>query len=730
MGPVVNIERGRRWLYAATMLLSAFLLFAVQPMFGRMVLPPLGGGASVWITVALFFQIALLAGYAYAHTLSTRLSWRRQVAVHAAVSIGALALLPVSVPVGWASSHAGMPQIDLMMLMAGSVGLPFFAVSATAPLLQRWYSLTTARDAGDPYHLYAASNLGSLAALLLYPTLIEPALGLRQQALAWTGGFGALLAALIACTVAARLAVRSGPPMPAEITPHVTLSWNRRLYWIALAAVPSSLFLGLTTQISTDIAAVPLLWILPLAIYLLTFVVAFARRPILSRAAVARAIPYVAAIAVLLQGFETSIGPPQIAIGGIVLFLLALMCHSDLAALRPAPAHLTEFYLLMSLGGALGGAFNGLLAPLIFSGVYEYPIALALALLLWASSRSEAWTLRAAVPKLAGVAGVLIGLHAALGAAAGLGHIQWMLGLKVLAALLCFAARGRPLAMALLATAMLAASTNVTLRPELARYRSFFGVHRIERDDSDSLHFLVHGNTDHGAQFTDPQRRREPLIYYSRTGPAGQALAALRRSAPLDPVGVIGLGAGAMACLGAAGEHWTFFEVDPAIAATARDPRYFTYLAACPVAEIVLGDGRLQVAKAPDGFYRLLVVDAFGSDAIPVHLLTREAMALYFARLQPGGVLLVHFSNRAIDLLPVLAALAADRGLAARWQFYTPGASETGVSTSEWAIFARTEQDLGVLAADSRWVPLPVPDGRRVWTDDYANILSVIRWHR
>ncbi|MES1150747.1 MAG: hypothetical protein ABUL54_02540, partial [Dongia sp.] len=532
---------------------------------------------SVWITVALFFQIALLAGYAYAHALSVALSRRRQVIVHAAVCVAAALMLPVSIPADWAPSRANLPQVDLILLMVRSIGLPFFVVSATAPLLQRWYSLTSAQDAGDPYHLYAASNLGSLAALFAYPTVIEPALGLAAQSLAWSGGFGALLAALAACAGAARQAAQAARPVATTNLPSSPITWRRRLYWIALAAAPSSLFLGLTTQISTDIAAVPLLWILPLAIYLLTFVIAFARRPVLGRDAVARTIPYVATIAVLVQGFETGIGPPQIAIGAVILFLLALMCHSDLAALRPAPARLTEYYLLMSLGGALGGAFNAILAPLLFSGVYEYPIALALAFLLWAAPRAETWTRRSALPQIVGLAGAFLGLRAGLHAAAALGALHWMLGLKVLAAVLCFAARRRPLAMAMLAAVILAAGSNVTLRPELARYRSFFGVHRIERDDGDTLHFLVHGNTDHGAQFTDPARRREPLIYYSVSGPAGQALAALRPSGPLTPVGVIGLGAGAMACLAAPGESWTFFEIDPAIAATARDPRYFSY---------------------------------------------------------------------------------------------------------------------------------------------------------
>src|SRR5581483_966696 len=487
----MTAERGTRGLFAATLLLSAFLLFSVQPMFGRMVLPRLGGGASVWITVALFFQIALLAGYAYSHVLSVRLSRRQQAIVHALACGAALLLLPISIPGDWVPTNANLPQADLIALMARSVGLPFFVVSATAPLLQRWYSLTAAPDAGDPYYLYAASNLGSLAALIAYPTLVEPGLGLAAQAWAWGSGFVGLLVALAGCAVVARQPAESRRSSIAPPSAASPVTWRRRIYWMALAAVPSSLFLGLTTQISTDIAAVPLLWILPLTVYLLTFVIAFARRPILGRSAVIATIPYVATIAVLTQGFETSIGLPQIAIGVLVLFLLALMCHSDLAAARPAPEHLTEFYLLMSLGGALGGAFNALLAPVIFSGVYEVPIALACALLLWAIGRDDMPRARL-WPWLVAALVLLGGLRAGLHAAALAGAIPWLLGLKAAAVLLCFSQRRRPLVMAVLAMAVLAGGSDVTLRPELGRYRSFFGAHRIERNADNSMHFLMH----------------------------------------------------------------------------------------------------------------------------------------------------------------------------------------------------------------------------------------------
>ncbi len=723
--------QGSTWLFAGTMLLSAWLVFLIQPMLGRMILPKLGGAASVWITVSLFFQIALLAGYFYAHVISARLQPRMQMAVHALLAIAAVFLLPVVIPESWAPPADRPPQGDLILMMAATVGLPFVVVSATAPLLQRWYSLTGARDAGDPYFLYAASNLGSLAALILYPLLIEPALGLRNQSWFWAGTFIALLAGLIVCgrttlRQAGNAAQRTAVAIDAQPAP----DWRRRLHWLALAAAPSSLFLGVTLQISTDIASVPLLWILPLMVYLLTFVIAFARKPILTRNTVARTIPYAATIAILVAGFETSIGLPQIAIGLALLFLLALSCHSELVALRPAPRHLTEFFLLMSLGGALGGLFNAVLAPLIFPGVYEYPIAVLAAIALWAIGRgtdAKAWLNWKWV---AAAAVLLLVLRFALTTASGHGALQGMVLAKAAAAVVCFAARRKPAAMTLLAAAVLVAGSDVSLRPELARYRSFFGVHRIETDAGNTVHFLMHGNTTHGAQFTDPARRREPLLYYARSGPAGQAVDSLRGSGALSPVGVIGLGAGAMACLSRKGEAWTFFEIDPAILATARDPRYFSFLADCaPDAKIVLGDGRLKLAAVPDATYRLLVLDAFGSDAIPVHLLTRQAFDLYLKKLQPGGLLLLHLSNRNVGLLPAVARLAADRGLSGRSQFF-PGQepAEALISSSEWAVVARNESDLGALAADARWRPFSDTPGMPVWTDDYVDILSVIHW--
>ena len=727
-------------LFAGTMLLSAWLVFLIQPMLGRMILPKLGGAASVWITVSLFFQIALLAGYFYAHVISAKLLAPLQMLVHAIMCGAAFLLLPVVVPADWIPPTARPPQADLILMMAMTVGLPFVIVSATAPLLQHWYSLTDARDAADPYFLYAASNIGSVAALVLYPVLIEPELGLAAQSRLWSVAFGTLMVLLALCAIATirrspQVFVRTTSADAAALGPISSPDWKGRLHWLALAAAPSSLFLGVTLQISTDIASVPLLWILPLMVYLLTFVIAFARRPLLTRSTVARTIPYVATISVLVAGFETSIGLPQIVIGLALLFLLALSCHSELVAWRPAPRHLTEFFLLMSLGGALGGAFNAVLAPLLFSSVYEYPIAILAAIALWAIGRGTAAKAWLDWRWIAASVALFLALRFALTQASLAGALEWMVLAKAAAALICFTARRKPVAMALLAAAVLAAGSDISLRPELARYRSFFGVHRIEADAGNTVHFLMHGNTTHGAQFADAARRREPLLYYASSGPAGQAIDALRSSngrgsGTLSPVGVIGLGAGAMACLSRKGEAWTFFEIDPAILATARDSRYFSLLADCaPDAKVVLGDGRLKLADVPDASYRLLVLDAFGSDAIPVHLLTRQAIDLYLKKLQPGGLLLLHLSNRNVELLSAVARLAADRNLIGRAQFFPgQGPAEALISPSEWAVLARNESDLGALAADTRWQPLPDASNTQVWTDDYVNILSVILW--
>jgi hypothetical protein len=714
------------------MLLSAWLVFLVQPMIGRMILPKLGGAASVWITITLFFQVALLAGYLYAHLISARLKPWMQMILHAVLSIAALFVLPILVPPDWMPPTDREPQAALILMMAGVVGLPFVVVSATAPLLQRWYSLTDARDAADPYFLYAASNIGSIAALMLYPVLVEPKLGLVEQSRFWSWSFGALLILLTACAVATLKRAKpattdsSASPPEADRLP----DWKRRLHWVLLAAIPSSLFLAVTMQIATDIASVPLLWILPLTTYLLTFVIAFARRPILSGNAVARAIPYAATIAVLVQGFETSIGLPQIAIGITLLFLLALSCHGNLVALRPSPRHLTEFFLLVSVGGALGGAFNAILAPVMFPGIYEYPIAVLGAIALWAVAQAKGSRVWFDLRWAAAAVVLYVILRYALLEASAMMALKTLVIVKAVAAILCFANRRRPVALTFVAAAILAAGADITLRPELARHRSFFGIHRVELDQQNNAHLLMHGNTIHGAQFVDPEKRREPLLYHARVAPAGQLIDAMRQSGPVSPTGIIGLGAGAMACLSAPGEDWAFFEIDPEVVKTAQDPRYFTYLADCaPQSKLVLGDGRLRVAAQPDGYYRLLVLDAFGSDSIPVHLLTREAIVLYLSKLAPHGVLLMQMSNRNIDLLSPVARLAQDAGLAGRWQFF-PGLDTQGamVSPSEWAVMARAEADLGPLSTDPRWQPFPDASGTRVWTDDYVNILSVILW--
>jgi spermidine synthase len=499
---------------------------------------------------------------------------------------------------------------------------------------------------------------------------------------------------------------------------------------VALAFVPSSLLLGVTQHITTDLAAVPLFWVVPLALYLLTFVIAFARRP---------AIPHRLAlklqIVLLLPVAFTFYWQIKalwlvFALHLAAFFFTALACHGELAKSRPPAARLTEFYLWMSFGGVLGGAFNAFAAPLLFNSVLEYPLMLALAGLLRPTlaegPRSRVWDL--ALPAI---------LAAALIPKAQVVH--WGLIATLLYAvtvgLLAYSFGARPLRFALGVALILVTGRSDRLGGPSALHqaRSFFGVHRVLADREAGVRVLLHGTTIHGAQAIDESRRGEPLAYYHREGPLGQAFEAL--SARVKRVGAVGLGAGASACHKRDGQQWRFFDIDPVVEQIARDPRWFDYLARCaPGAPVILGDARLTLADEPDGAFQLLLLDAFSSDAIPLHLLTREALALYVRKLAPGGVLMLHISNWHIDLEPVVARLAADSGLAGRVQhfhFADPEKERRAYRfATSWVALARSEADLGRLAQDERWTRLIAPAGQAVWTDDYANLVGALRWTR
>ncbi|MBI3876890.1 MAG: hypothetical protein HY300_13220, partial [Verrucomicrobia bacterium] len=581
-------------LFAATLCLGAALLFCVQPMVAKLLAPLLGSTPAVWNTCMLFFQAALLAGYAYAHVIA-RFSERTQLILHFALLAAAAVFLPIQLRSGSMPPTESTPVFWLLGTLAATIGLPFFIIASTSPLLQRWFARA---NGGDPYFLYSASNLGSLAALLGYPALMEPALRLREQANLWVLGYALLVAFTAACALAMRKqcpsevaesslrtdipltpslspsegerdGVRGTPGAPSvEAAPDVSITSQRRATWVLLAFIPSSLMLGVTTHITTDIASIPLLWVIPLALYLTTFILVFARRGVISPRRVNQLLPY--GVMGLVLALCSEAGEPVwmlLLLHLATFFLAAMVCHARLAADRPPPEQLTEFYLWLSVGGVLGGVFNALLAPLLFNGIVEYPLALALACLV--RPAPELKKPRPAKPHLDLPLALVCGAStAALALAAS--HFDWQPARFRNAlvfgppAILGLAFMHRPRRFTFAVAAIFLASllhTGVHGRALFAE-RNFFGVTRVTLDATRAFHEVIHGNTVHGRQFIAVERRCEPLAYYHRTGPLGDVFAEFNARRPA-PVGVIGLGAGAMACYAQPGQEWTFYEIDP-----------------------------------------------------------------------------------------------------------------------------------------------------------------------
>jgi hypothetical protein len=738
-------------LFSVTLLLSAALLFLVQPMSARLALPLFGSTPAVWTTSLLFFQTLLLAGYAYAHASTSRLGVRRQAVIHIGLVLIPLLVLPIAVPAGFVPPPEGSPALWLLGLLAVTVALPFFVVASTAPLLQRWLAGTTHRAAADPYFLYRASNVGSIAGLLAYPLVVERTLGLAEQGRVWGVAYAALVVLLMACAVATWRASRAGaaPDAPTatdgdpvdagdEAEPP-TLS--RKLRWLALSFVPSTFLLGSTAFLTTDIAPVPLLWVIPLTLYLLTFVIAFSpgERPGLLRV-VSLALPVAMVVLAvsLVIGMQRPLWLLVLAhLGG--LFVVAMALHGELARDRPPARHLTGFYLWVAAGGALGGVFNALLAPILFDSFLEYPLAIVLACLLrpTRSARDDGFSraLDISLPLMLGlfVSIFLFGLRSAGSEAAQLGATI-VLGFSA-GLLINFGRRPVRLGLGVAAFMVAGAFAFGAADETLDEGRNFFGVREVVRREMPSersvQHRLVNGTTLHGTQYLDPKRRLVPVSYYHPTGPLGRLVGGLPDRRLVARTGVIGLGAGAMACHAREGERFTFFEVDPAVERIARDPRLFTYLRDCPGEhEVVLGDARLSIDRDPGRRFGFIVADAFTSDAIPVHLLTREALGLYLDRLEPRGVIAVNVSNRYLELERVLGTLAADRGLACFVGSEDEAAADDvpGKVPSTWVALARRPEDLGAPARDRRWRRCPTQQGAAPWTDDYSNVVSLFRW--
>lgn len=716
--------------YGGTLLFSALLLFSIQPLAGKLLLPLLGGAPAVWNTVMVFFQAMLLLGYAYAHWSVRFLGLRRQPWVHVGLLVVAGLTLPFAMRAE--GTNFNQPAFWVLITLAREIGLPVFALAATAPLLQKWFSSTDDPAAADPYFLYAASNAGSFAALFAYPLLIEPVLRLPTQVGVWSAGFW-LLAGMI--TLCAWLLRRSNSPGAPDVADEGSISKFTAWKWIGLAFVPSSLMLGVTNYITTDVASVPLLWVVPLALYLLTFVIAFSKRGEKLAVPSSRAVPILAlavAFPMLVQATEPVL--VLVLLHLLFFFVAALQCHLKLARGRPSASQLTQFYLFMSLGGVLGGIFNALVAPLIFKSIIEYPIVILAATVIGFPERAKR-TPKFSIPPVYG--GALIILVMAVGASLvtmaahrsiAVGNL--LAGLLLLASFLLIHTPIRYM----LAIATLLACTSLFRNAQtrlLERDRNFFGVLRVTEDSAKPIRKLFHGTTIHGVQFTAPERQCEPLSYYHREGPVAEVMRLFEAGRLAPKVGLVGLGAGAMISYSKTGQHWTLYEIDPAVVRIAQNTNYFTYLSGCAAAsyDIELGDARLKLQNAADGSFGLLFIDAFSSDVIPMHLLTLEAVKLYRQKLASNGILAFHLSSRHFELEPLVANLGEQLGLfcfsSSRGEL-TPAAIAEGGLESSWVILVNGFH-LARIVQYAAWQRVEANPKGPLWTDDFSSLLGVLR---
>ncbi len=679
-------RRGVLLLFAATIFCSAFLLFQVQPLISRFILPWFGGSPAVWSTCMLFFQVVLFAGYLYAHLTSTKLSPRWQAIVHAGLLLAAAVMLPITPDASWKPDASTDPSLGIILLLAACVGLPYFLLSSTGPLLQRWFSLQA--PGASPYRLYALSNVGSLLALVSFPFVVEPAFSSPTQAEIWSWGFRGFALFCVACSVGllrqSPAAVQSGSEAAADDGP--APSWGDRLMWFGLAAVASIMLLATTNQVCLDVATVPFLWILPLTIYLLSFILCFDGDRWYDRKTYV-ALLFVSLIGVintLLGGVNISI-VLQVLVYLVGLFFCCMVCHGELAAQRPGTRHLTSFYLLLAAGGAIGGLFVGMIAPHLFLGYWEMHIGLLACMLitpliyfrdkasiLYRGQSRPAWT--------------TIVLTVCLLSVGLLRHARAMLG------------------------------------ESIAVSRNFYGVLRVAEDSEQTRRGLYHGTILHGMQFLDDERRSIPTAYYGVRSGVGAVLQHHHNGEPRR-VGIVGLGIGTLATYGTPQDLFRCYEINPEVVRLAEE--YFTFLSDTRAeTEVVLGDARLSLEHEPDQQYDVLVLDAFSGDAIPTHLLTREAGNLYARHLRDDGILCVHVSNIHFDLRPVVLGLAEHLGMHAVSVEGAPN-KEQGTQQCHWMLVSRRPIDPAIIAATDGQHQLD--NGPILWTDYWSNLLSVLR---
>ena len=730
--------------YVATLGLSAALLFGVQPMFAKMVLPRLGGSASVWSVALVFFQTMLLAGYLYAHLLTRYLSFRWSVAVHFSVLAIAFFALPIEIARGF-----GQPPIDgesvwLIRLFALSVGAPFFAVAGNAPLMQVWFVRTGHPDAGSPYFLYGASNVGSFASLLAYPLIVEPNLTLKEQSQVWSSGFIAVAALIAVCALLVPKAgwtwETGGSPIAAsKSAPRRRVKFE----WMLLSFVPSALLVAVTAQIATDVASAPFLWIIPLALFLGTFVLVFRAHEAVPRSWLLNLQPPLVAGIAILQVFVRWVPVPiALVLHLLTFFVGAMVCHDALYRRRPDAQHLTSFYLWMSFGGALGGIFAALVAPQLFKTIAEYPILLAATLVArpglldadvadWRRDGAAILTVGA----LTLAPGILFGggLHG--------GQILLLISAVVVLAIVMVWQSAHPVRLFALASVLFALTR--LYEPgfgNIVYARSFFGVHKVVDVAEGRARVLFHGTTIHGAERlladdgTPVGRMPEKLTYYYDGGPFEEAISAARARAGgrLPRVALVGLGVGALVCSRAPDETWAIYEIDPELVRLSTESGFFRTMPTCaPNQKVIIGDARLTLADATEPF-DLIILDAYSSDNVPVHLLTREAMELYRSLLTPHGEIVMNITNRNIELTDIVAASAeaANLHMVHKRDPVMSDFSKTFHASADIAVLARDEGDFGALDRKAGWAPPKRDPDFRTWTDDYSDIVGAIMRHR
>lgn len=725
-------------LFAGTLFISASLMFVLQPLFGKLLLPLLGGSPAVWNTCMVFYQSLLFLGYLYAHFLSTRANQRRQIMIHAAIIMISLLALPVALPENIAPPTDSNPTFWLCWTLFLAIGLPYFVISTTSPLVQKWFANIGHHTSHDPYYLYAASNAGSLLALLSYPFLLEPAIGLSLQKTSWSLGYLILCALIMACAIVLWKSQQTKTNIEDYAPETSTLSLRQKSHWMALAFVPSSLLLGLTNFISTDIASVPLLWIIPLTLYLLSFVIVFSKwnhviHPWMVKGQPVVLIPFIA------YAFINPADLPYwtyLILHLLAFFFAVMVCHGELAKNRPSTQHLTSFYLIMSFAGMLGGMFNTFVAPFIFNGIYEYPLMIVAALLLRPGvvfSFSKSMLLQIILPLFLIIAGIIIYANCT----DLLQYFDIIVISLIALTLLSFLLRTKPVAFAFLTGAIifLALGLHGLSSHTLYQERTFFGVLAVresvltnEQQQAETYHELFHGTTKHGAERLTDDAATIPYTYYSRPGPMGQLFKTFDTTNQHWNIGVVGLGAGALTCYAKEQQNWTLYEIDPLVVDIASNPDYFHYLQRCSQdSTLRIGDARLSLEKESNQHFDLLIMDAFSSDSVPTHLLTEEALKLYFDKLKPDGILAFHITNRHLLLKKVLSIHAEHLHLAALIQEFKPQQASELIVATDWVVIAKKPETLAPLTISrlGTWQKMPLYFDMKPWTDDYTNIISI-----